>query len=843
VLKFDSVGHFFNKKIILSVVKKTRSFILSISCTMSYTVIRNYLIKLKELEDATDSFQNAYANILAQAADGGTETTRPLIDNAVATEFVERTKRLSELEGKAFLTKTSWTRKPLTAKGVHPAFKKFVRDMNTGDVTLDGSKETQLSKINGALKKPLTQKQEEELEELGLLYGAQVPAPQIGKLPKALQKRLTAQTLTDSAQGPKVVEAIKSRMKEIQDAYAERMAAMRETQAQQKAEAKDGGDLTQEEKGVKQEEEDVEFVGTTTEKQRTAMRIKEAEARGEVVDVTGGTPPGSPPATPPRSATRSRQPASRESPARTVQMAEPTGPVVQMARAADPGESTSAERIAQTATATRQEIVVPVPAPQPAATTLEPVHEAADPIRDASGANVSQGEARAAAAGHIDNPDAGEAYHREQTRDAAVRAQATADRTNEAMARERASEQTHTAPVGPEARLREQEAGQSDFQHYLTQIDGYNQYAATMAGEGVGGFGPPPVPQQSGYTEFAISGAPRSRSSTETSSSSSGSSSSDESVARSPPFVGPQPPQGFVTPADRAAAAARVAPYTVQAGPGGPSQPPTGQAAVTRIPRDQPDLAEGRFELEDVPRDGGGGIGASPGQIMQQPGAPDSKTDEEQVKGLSIEAAKNKIRALHTVYDSQIPAFREKAHTKAKDDALQSSDKKIVHAHLLDMLKKVREFYTSGKGAGLQVGVIVPMAQVLAALGGGAVGGGGGAPAPAAGPAVAATAPATGGVLSAFGAPEKEHPGAVLHREGEDRFGHAMALSIHRTSSGMAAHLRRGVRGHEVKNRMKVTPGPVSKPIIRMNQNCPESFRMGPVLGRRPANLGIRIKT
>ncbi len=826
---------------------------------MSYTVIRNYLIKLKELEDATDSFQNAYANILAQAADGGTETTRPLIDNAVATEFVERTKRLSELEAGAFLTKASWTRKPLTAKGVHPAFRKFVRDMNTGKVTLDGSKETQLSKINGALKKPLTQKQEEELEELGLLYGAQVPAPQIGKLPKALQKRLTAQTLTDSAQGPKVVEAIKSRMKTIQDAYTERIAAMRETEAQQKAEAKDGGDLTQEEKGVKQEEEDVEYVGTVTAKQRAEAKAKEAEARGEVVDVT--TPPGPPPMTPavetPRATaasgeaqstpqqTRTRRSRSRLSPARRIPMAGPTGPVVQMATAADPGESTSAERIAQSAAATRQEIVVPVPAPQPAATTLEPVHEAADPIRDASGATVSQGEARAAAAGHIDNADAGEAYHREQTRDAAVRAQATADRTNEAMARERASEQTHTAPVGPEARLREQDAGQSDFQHYLTQIDGYNQYAATMAGEGVGGFGPPPVPQQSGYTEFAISGAPRSRSSTETSSSSSGSSSSDESMARSTPFVGPQPPQGFVTPADRAAAAARVAPYTVQAGPGGPSQPPTGQAAVTRIPRDQPDLAEGRFELEDVPRDGGGGIGASPSQIMQQPGAPDSKTDDEQVKGLSIEAAKNKIRALHTVYDSQIPAFREKAHTKAKDDALQSSDKKIVHAHLLDMLKKVREFYTSGKGAGLQVGVIVPMAQVLAALGGGAGGGGGGGggPAMASGPAVAAAAPATGGVLSAFGAPEKEHPGAVLHREGEDRFGHAMALSIHRTSSGMAAHLRRGVRGHEVKNRMKVTPGPVSKPIIRMNQNCPESFRMGPVLGRRPANLGIRIKT
>ena len=283
--------------------------------------------------------------------------------------------------------------------------------------------------------------------------------------------------------------------------------------------------------------------------------------------------------------------------------------------------------------------------------------------------------------------------------------------------------------------------------------------------------------------------------------------------------------------------------------PPAPPAPPEGTPSLPREQVGDPELADRRFVLEDVPRDPGAGpsdAGPSAGQIMSSPGAPTAKDDEENVKRLSIDEAKSQIRALHTVYDRLIPAFKEAAHTKSRDDALQSSDKKVVHDHLLSMLRKVRDFYSKSKG--LQVGIVVPAAQVLRALMGQMGGGGGGAAVGGATQPAELLAPSLapqqgGGVVTGFQAPEKENPGQVLHREGEDRFGHAISLAIHRRNSGMDAYRRRAVPRHAIERVEPPTFGRVQEPQLKMNQNAPLNYRARPIIGRTPANLGIKIKT
>lgn len=245
--------------------------------------------------------------------------------------------------------------------------------------------------------------------------------------------------------------------------------------------------------------------------------------------------------------------------------------------------------------------------------------------------------------------------------------------------------------------------------------------------------------------------------------------------------------------------------------------------------------------LEDVARDGEGVQGAmisTPAQAMKAAGS-DSKDDEKEVAGLSIEEAKRRIRALHQVFDSMIKAFREKPHTKDRDDALNSSDPKKVKAHLLSMLKKVREYY-EGSPKGLKVGVIVPMEQLVGAILGRAGMSGIAAPAPA-GPV--SGQPIEAGKVSTASA-DRVHPGEFLHKAKEDRFGRAISLSIHRRNSGMDAYKRRGVRNHAVPVSQTITPGPVADPKIRVNQNVPFGGVFGGVVqGRNPKSMGIRIKT
>lgn len=242
--------------------------------------------------------------------------------------------------------------------------------------------------------------------------------------------------------------------------------------------------------------------------------------------------------------------------------------------------------------------------------------------------------------------------------------------------------------------------------------------------------------------------------------------------------------------------------------------------------------------LEDVARDAegpGGAAIATPAQAMKAAGG-DSKDDEKEVAGLGIEEAKRRIRALHQVFDSMIKEFREKPHTKDRDDALNSSDPKKVKAHLLSMLKKVRDYY-AGSTKGLKVGVIVPADQLIGAILGRA-GMSGVAAAPA-----GSGQPIEAGKVSTASA-DRVHPGEFLHKAKEDRFGRAISLSIHRRNSGMDAYKRRGVRNHAVPVSQTVTPGPVADPKIRINQNVPFGGVFGGVVqGRNPKSMGIRIKT
>lgn len=220
------------------------------------------------------------------------------------------------------------------------------------------------------------------------------------------------------------------------------------------------------------------------------------------------------------------------------------------------------------------------------------------------------------------------------------------------------------------------------------------------------------------------------------------------------------------------------------------------------------------------------------GEIMKSAGTTE-EDDQKEVARLSIQGAKDRIRALHTVFDDLIPAFKAAPHRKQRDDALESKDEKVVKKHLLSMLKKVREYYSGGP-SGLRVGVVIPAQAIIQSLLGGA------AAAPAA-PVVAAPAPAS--APFGMGGRTPDHPGSVIHKKGSDPYGVGMSIAIHRRNSGMASFLKKGVAGHAITNVEPVQPGKVSKPVIKMNQNAPMNGNMGIVLGRTPKSLGIKIKT
>ena len=111
-----------------------------------------------------------------------------------------------------------------------------------------------------------------------------------------------------------------------------------------------------------------------------------------------------------------------------------------------------------------------------------------------------------------------------------------------------------------------------------------------------------------------------------------------------------------------------------------------------------------------------GGETITPQQVLST--LPEN-VEEVAVRKLSISAMKARVRALHLVFDSILPAFREQQHKKQKEDALKSSKKETVLRHLLGMLRMIREFHE--QSVGQRVGVIIPaqalVKQLLSGLG------------------------------------------------------------------------------------------------------------------------------
>lgn len=70
----------------------------------------------------------------------------------------------------------------------------------------------------------------------------------------------------------------------------------------------------------------------------------------------------------------------------------------------------------------------------------------------------------------------------------------------------------------------------------------------------------------------------------------------------------------------------------------------------------------------------------------------------------SINGLKEEIRAMHLIYDDDIPTFKQQPHVGQKNDALKSNDIKVVRAHHKSMQDTIRNYY---KTSDLKVGVIL----------------------------------------------------------------------------------------------------------------------------------------
>ncbi len=98
----------------------------------------------------------------------------------------------------------------------------------------------------------------------------------------------------------------------------------------------------------------------------------------------------------------------------------------------------------------------------------------------------------------------------------------------------------------------------------------------------------------------------------------------------------------------------------------------------------------------------GAGIGETVAQLNQK--------EQRDVMKMKLPEIKRRIEALHIAYDNLIPEFRENAHTKSKNDALQTKDIKVARRHLIKMLQRIQAYYDANTA--LKVGVIIP-ANVL----------------------------------------------------------------------------------------------------------------------------------
>jgi hypothetical protein len=148
------------------------------------------------------------------------------------------------------------------------------------------------------------------------------------------------------------------------------------------------------------------------------------------------------------------------------------------------------------------------------------------------------------------------------------------------------------------------------------------------------------------------------------------------------------------------------------------TKPPTSQMDMPEFRQFNPTTQNVNIEIDDTSPSGS--IGANTGAIPEPVGAFTSSnilnsinfpTDEAQKmiedrmrNRKTIEVLKEEIKAMHLIYDDDIPQFKKNPHLGQKEDALKSNDLNKVKAHHQSMQNTIRNYY---KTSDLKVGVIL----------------------------------------------------------------------------------------------------------------------------------------
>jgi len=239
------------------------------------------------------------------------------------------------------------------------------------------------------------------------------------------------------------------------------------------------------------------------------------------------------------------------------------------------------------------------------------------------------------------------------------------------------------------------------------------------------------------------------------------------------------------------------------------TQPPPEDAEEIREeqppPADLPDNRGAIDEAPDILDASRGGVGMTPSGIVKGGGSSD-KEDSQRNK-MNIARLKEEIRALHLIYDNNIEKFRSNPHQGDKEDALKSDKVEVVRKHHKDMEISIREYYRSGGGDTLQVGVIVPidtyLQQYLS----------GGKPNEMSIPQVSSRTIGKEGTTSV----------GLGHRDGDlkskkhDPYSRAIAQGIYYQRGGMGSYKQRGVSGHTIKIGGKDKIGDIKDPSTRVD--------------------------
>ena len=239
-----------------------------------------------------------------------------------------------------------------------------------------------------------------------------------------------------------------------------------------------------------------------------------------------------------------------------------------------------------------------------------------------------------------------------------------------------------------------------------------------------------------------------------------------------------------------------------------------GQEGMNEAPAPTPpmvepdDLPDNRGTVEEAPDildASRGGAGMTPSGIVK--GGDSSGKEDAQRGKMNIARLKEEIRALHLIYDNNIDKFRSNPHKADKDDALKSDKVEVVRKHHKDMEVAIREYYRSGGGDTLQVGVIVPIDTYLQQyLSGGK-------------PNEQAIAKAPTRTVGKEGTTSVGlgHRDGDLKAKSHDPYSRAIAQGIYYQRGGMGSYKQRAVSGHAIKIGGKDKMGQIKDPRTRVD--------------------------